>query len=116
MEDALHTAIEALERAIQSRKIELTTMERSLAQLKGSAPHFSSPPKTTEWEGMGITEAAQKWLTEVGPKHTVEIAEALLDHGVQTTSRNFRGTVYSTLAQNTSKFYRKGDLWHLTKK
>lgn len=117
MEDALHTAIEALERAIQSRKIELTNMERSLAQLKGSAPDFTTTPKTTEWEGLGITEAAEKWLAEVGGgKQTREIADAIRDRGVRTTSRNYTATVYATLANATSKFTRKDGLWSLKKR
>src|SRR4249919_2002296 len=114
MEDPLHTAINALERAIQSRKIELTAMERSLAQLKGTATDFVSTPKTTEWEALGITEAAIKWLGEVGePKATREIADAIRDRGVQTSSRNYTATVYATLANATSKFVRKDGLWGL---
>lgn len=116
MEDALHTAIEALERAIQSREIELTGMKRSLQQLQGTAPGFQPKPKSTEWAELGITEAAQNWLAEVGGfKATREIADAIRDRGVQTSSRNYTATVYATLANATSKFVRKDGLWGLKK-
>lgn len=112
MDDTLHTAIEALERAIQSRKIELTTMEQSLAALQGSAPEYAGTPKSNEWADVGITEAAYRWLTEVGePRGTREIADAIRDRGVRTTSRNYTATVYATLANARTKFHRKEGLW-----
>jgi hypothetical protein len=114
MEDPLHTAIQALERAIQSREVELERMRNSLAQLRGSAPDYTAAPKTTEWEGMGITEAAQKWLVEVGEaRGTREIADAIRDRGVRTLSRNYTATVYATLANAKSKFVRRDGLWSL---
>lgn len=112
MEDALHTAIEALERAVQSRRAELTMMERSLEQLRGSAPDMVSEPHSLEWQGMGITEAAMKWLAEVNePRSTREIADAIRSKGVKTSSRNYTATVYATLSNARTKFSRKDGLW-----
>ena len=117
MDDALHTAIEALERAIQSREIELTMMKRSLQALQGTAPDFQARPKSVEWAELGITEAAINFLGAVeGPKSTREIADAIRDRGVQTSSRNYTATVYATLANAKSKFVRKDGLWSLKKK
>lgn len=112
MEDQLHTAIIALESAIQTREVELERMKKSLEHLRGSTPTYASAPKTLEWKDLGITEAAYRWLLEVGePRATREIAEAIRDRGVQTTSRNYTATVYATLTNARTKFIRQDGLW-----
>ncbi len=113
MEDRMQSAIDALERAIQERRVQLTTMEQSLAQLRGSAPDYATTPKTTEWVGLGLTEAAFRWLVEMGePRGTREIADGIRDRGVQTGSNNFTATVYATLKNAKGKFVRTPEgLW-----
>lgn len=114
MEDPLHVAIEALQRAIQSREVELEGMKRSLNQLTNNAPEYIGTVKTNEWAGMGITDAAVLWLTEVGvPRSTPEIAEAIRDRGVRTRSKNYTATVYATLRNGLKWFVREDGLWRL---
>ena len=75
--------------------------------LKGTDPNIVTAPKSTEWEGLGITEAAVRWLTEIGePRGTRDIADAIRDRGVRTTSRNYTATVYATLANAKTKISR----------
>lgn len=112
MVDHVNVAIEAMERAIQDKRVELEQLERNLAGLRASKPDYHAPPKTTEWTGMSITDATIKFLLEmVVPQETRDIANALRDRGVRTSSRNFTATVYSTLANNRGKFERKEGLW-----
>ncbi len=120
MDDQLLTnALDALERVIQAKRDELAAYERSLALMRQSSPNPEAlpPPRTNEWEKVGITEAAQRWLTEVnGPRGTREIADAIRDRGVRTQSRNYTATVYATLTNAKTKFKRVDGMWALVQK
>lgn len=111
MDDPLQKAISELDRAIRFREVELEAMRKTRAQLAGQTDK-PVEPLSNEWEGMGITEASFKFLTEVGePRGTREIADAIRSRGVRTTSHNYTATVYATLANAKSKFDRKDGLW-----
>lgn len=108
-------AISSLQRAIEARRTELTGMEQALAMMQGSTGHTATP-HTTEYEGLGITEATKRYLTEMGsPRETRDIADAIRQRGLTTQSRNFVATVYATLS-NSSSFTRKDGLWTLARK
>jgi hypothetical protein len=110
----LENAVESLERARQAKLAELRAIEDALASL---APHTqaksSELAKSSEYEGLGIVEAAKRWLKEIGGEaRTEDIAKAILARGVTTKSKRFVPTVYATLA-NSKEFVRHGDKWAL---
>jgi len=54
--------------------------------------------RTKPYAGMSHPEAARAYLDSVeGPKRTADISEALLEGGVQTDSKRFTSTIYTTL-------------------
>jgi len=92
--EQLYTAIHAIDSAIR-------TLEKSASH---GATHVQQP-----YDGIGIVDASTRWLREVGqPRSTREIADALLDRGFATRSKNFVATVYSTL-YNSRRFERTLD-------
>ena len=108
MTSELRQAVESLERARQSKLAELRAIEAALASLSSQSGAMS-----LEYAGLGITEAAKRWLTEVGePRSTKDIADTLLSRGVKTKSKRFVPTVYATL-HNSTDFLRDGDVWTL---
>ena len=96
MED-LAEAIEALQRARETKLAELKAIERALEALgvtTGSGP----PDAEAEFEHLGIVSATKRYLSEEdGPRTTREIANALQTRGLKTKSKNFVATVYATL-------------------
>lgn len=73
-------------------------------------------PIAQDFTGLGIVEAAKRWLSEVGEaKSTREIADAIRQRGLTTRSKDFIPTVYATL-RNSKDFKRDGDSWLLKKK
>ncbi len=108
-------AVNALEKLIQRTKDELRGLESSLKALRGTLqPGMVSPPTSDEWEHLGVTEAAQRWLEEFGPSATRDIAEGLRDRGVRTQSKKFSSVVYATLKNAKGKFERTDEgLWAL---
>lgn len=117
--DADKLMIDTIDRAIQQQEVKLNALRKTRDELAQSIG-YSPDPKTNEWEDKGILWAAEQWLQDVGEaKTTREIADAIRDRGVQTTSRNFLNTVYATLANATDRFVRlkvdkgKGGTWDL---
>ncbi len=108
-------AINALERLIQGTRDELMGYEKALAALRGTIPeHRISPPISTEWEHLGVTDAAVKWLEEHGASATRDIAEGMRDRGVRSSSKKFSNVVYATLKGGKQRFQRTDDgLWAL---
>jgi hypothetical protein len=107
MED-INTAIEALQRAREAKLAELRTIDQALAALEalGGSPNR---PGANDFDDLGITAAAKRYLKEVGePRTTREIADALLGRGVKTRSKNHIATVYATL-HNSATFKRTND-------
>src|SRR4051794_32183651 len=115
MHQELTTVVATLEKARaanqaqrQALDTELRRIEQALAALTGE------PTIRTEYERLGIVEAAGRWLREVGtPQSTKEIADALLARGLVTKSKKFVPTVYATL-RNSEAFTRTDDVWALT--
>ena len=71
-------------------------------------------PRIKDFEDLGITAAARRYLREERePRTTREIANALIDRGLKTTSKNWIATVYATL-RNGKMFERTKDgKWEL---
>jgi hypothetical protein len=115
MNTDLQQALESLERAKSVKQSEIEEIDKAIDQLHGLilvvAP--GTVRKNKEYEGLGITEATIRFLTEVGePRGTRDIADALTTRGLQTQSRNFISTLYATLA-NSKKVIRDGENWKL---
>ena len=115
MEKEMRAALEAFrrQRLELTKQIELIdkTIEQMEATIEAISP--SSDPKSTKYADMSIAEAARAFLTEKGsPATTREIADALIDNGVKTTSKNFSMTVY-TILRETQGFERKTPYWQL---
>jgi hypothetical protein len=110
--EGLKAAIEALQRARETKLAELQAIERALEAL-GMPPVNRKPDRSgAEFEDLGIVTATKRYLSEVGPRTTREIAKALEARGVRTKSKNFVATVYATLANATS-FRRTDEKWEL---
>jgi hypothetical protein len=101
--------IDGLERELARKRAEVEALEHAIAVLRGEG---KSVPRSREFAGYGITEAAEKLLKEIGPASTRTIADTLLDRGIRTRSKNFVATVFSTL-DNSSLFRRRGNQWEL---
>jgi hypothetical protein len=112
MVDEIQTAISALERAIQQKRDELARLEQALETVRRSTGREPAA-RSAEYAGLGITEAAKRYLAEiVSPQSTAEIAKELRARGVVTKSKNFVPTVYSTLTNNKD-FARHEGRWIL---
>jgi hypothetical protein len=114
MED-LKAAIEALQRARETKHAELMAIEQALEAL--SAPIEGGRPlrqTTKDFEDLGITAAARRYLREKRePRTTRESADALVAGGLKTNSKNWIATVYATL-RNGRMFKRTNDdKWEL---
>ena len=92
-------AIEALQRAREAKLAELQAIEQALEALKAPIEGGSSlRQKSKDFEDLGVTAAARRYLREEGePRTTREIADALIARGLKTTSKNWIATVYATL-------------------
>lgn len=107
----VHHAIEALERLRTSKFRELKAVERAIRQLADAIPvgHSDNAPASLEYRNVGITDAAKHWVRQIGtPQLTREIAEALMNRGITTRSKNFVSTVYATLT-HSKEFQRTHD-------
>lgn len=66
------------------------------------------------YEGLTVREAALKCLGEAGhPMRAAALAERLLAGGLTTNAKNFRTTLYATLARYPEQFFTKGGEWAL---
>ena len=92
--DRLDAAIQAIEE-MMGLSLEAGT--------DGGAQRVERPGSVTEdtFLGMSAPSAAEKYLRIAKkPKTTAEIAKALLDGGIHSTSENFTNTVYTALTRN----------------
>ena len=81
MADEMKNALEALKLARLAKLAEAEAIEQAIRQLQTTVLVVANGqlPKSHENEGLGIVDAAKRWLTEVGePRSTREIADALL--------------------------------------
>jgi hypothetical protein len=117
LEQAQHDTVAALERLIRERERELRQLAATLAQLRGGAAVVLPDASTVsgEYSGMGIVEATERYLREVGTAQTTrELADALVARGLHTRSRNLTSTIYATLTNAPKKFRRTEDgAWDL---
>jgi hypothetical protein len=93
-------------------KAELAVLKRQVAALEQAIAVFEGsalPGQAKDFRGLGIVEATKRYLEEARePKSTSEITKALLARGLETKSKKFVATVYSTL-DNSKQFQRSGD-------
>jgi hypothetical protein len=110
----LNTAIEALQRARDAKLTELHAIEQALEALRAPMEgRFPLDQRTKDFEDLGITAAARRYLREQrAPRTTREIANALIAGGLKTNSKNWIATVYATL-RNGKMFKRTKDKWEL---
>lgn len=111
-------AIEMLEQDLEQKRRELLALEQAISLLKGNAVLVTDArgtlPRSQDFKGLGIVDAAQRLITELGtPQTTREIADGLLNRGLETRSKNFTATVYATL-DNSKTVKRTADgRWEL---
>lgn len=115
--ETLKQELAAKRAEIQQKNAEAGALEQAIAVLSGNAILVADAngtlPTSTEYQGLGIADAAKRFIKESGgtAKSTREIADVLLRRGFQTKSKNFVATVYSTLV-NSRQFQRtKDDNW-----
>jgi hypothetical protein len=67
-----------------------------------------------EYFGMGVGEAAKKYLEAIRrPQSVKEIADALEKGGVNTTAKNFYSNVYTALTRSPKNFVKVKKNWAL---
>jgi hypothetical protein len=97
------TGLEILRQELARKRTEAMALEQAIAVLEGGAVlisgiNGSTPSGNKSYEGLGIADAAARFIKEIGkPVGTREIADALLSRGLQTKSKNYVATVYATL-------------------
>jgi hypothetical protein len=110
------------EQALRTLEAELAEKEADVAQLrllvqqlrKRVEPQGPARPISDEYERLGITEAARRFLRgSTGPKSTREICDAFRERGLRTRSKKLTASVYATLKNNSKEFERVGDTWTL---
>lgn len=124
MANAVEEALNSLMAAREDAAREFSVAQAKLGQLDQAIAHLKDTvmvvdpqnlPKRQDYAGLGILQAAEKWLQEVGgAARTEEIAKEILARGVATRSKRFVPTVYATL-RNSAKFERHDDKWSLKK-
>lgn len=106
-------AVETLDALKQEYTVTASRAEqlrRAIEILEGGILVGEGPTGTRRYEGLGIAEAARRFITESGgePRTTSEIRDALVNNGWTTKSKNPTATVYATL-ENSRKFHRTKD-------
>lgn len=106
MSSDLRAALEALHRQREVKLKEVAKIESAIENMKEIIGLVDGPqePESQEYAGMSIGDAAALVIADQ-PRTTREIAEALLNRGVKTTSKNFTMTVYTVLRE--SKRFRR---------
>jgi hypothetical protein len=112
----LQAARDAQAEVVAQEMAELQRLDNALAALTSTATVSAHSLRPQDMTNLGIVDATKKLLAEVGHElSTREIADAIRDRGVSTTSKNFVPTVYATLA-NAKDFTRKNGKWDLKTK
>lgn len=71
------------------------------AQISLALPAATKVSSSQPYKGLTVRDAAWRCLDAEGaPMKTKDLAEALIAGGLQTTAKNFRTTVYSTLSRD----------------
>lgn len=117
MPDGLGSAIEALEKEKQAYLDKAAMLDGMIQQLRQNGGVSVGVSKRRDFYGLGIVDAAVRWLTEVGePRSTREIADALIDRGMETRSKNFTATVYATLTNSGAVKRNRENKWEVVKR
>ena len=95
-------------------KREVEGLRIAIAVMEGKPVPQPSAAKSAEYEDLGVTASAKKFLREMGePQDTRTIADALIARGLKTESKNLIATIYATL-RNGRMFKRtKDSRWEL---
>ena len=102
--------INELRHELDRKRAEAKALEQAIALLSGSdtVVIYDSGPVQQDFKGLGIVDAATRYLREVGePKSTKDIADELLKRGLETNAKKWTATVYATL-DNSKQFHRIG--------
>ena len=100
--------LDQLREALSQKEREAQSLRTAIAALSGAdlATAMSGVGQRTDYQDLGVTAAAKKFLREMGePQDTRAIADALLSRGLKTHSKNFIATVYATL--NNGKVFKR---------
>jgi hypothetical protein len=111
MEDAIAAALTNLREArrqtalaVAEAQTKLQNLDQMIARLE--APAGIDPellPQRREYADLGTTEAARRYLTEVGrPLTTPELAAGLLERGLKSRAKRFVPSLYATLMNNAN--------------
>lgn len=128
--DEIIAALDKLRTQRQQKHDELTRLDAAISNLElllGQTPTvpvnatavvggaLPSPSMGHSYEGLGITDAAVRYMREVGrAASTREIADQIRLRGVRTQSKNYTATVYAVLSSSHDKIVRTSDgLWDL---
>jgi hypothetical protein len=106
-----NAAIEVITQQIEQKRHEINALRAALDVLQGNhvPPTSTGDSRSRAYDGLGIVDAAIRYLTEVGePRSTGEIKDALLNGGWTTRSKNATATVYATL-DNSKRLTRTND-------
>ena len=108
--------VEQLRAALAEKEREAEALRTAIAALSGTdvAKAMTGVGRRNDYRDMGVTAAAKRFLREKGePQETRTIADALLNRGLETNSKNFIATVYATL--NNGKMFKrtKDNRWQL---
>jgi hypothetical protein len=105
---------EALREQIEMKEHELNALRQALSVLEGGTVTAMPVPKSREFEHLGITAAVKQLYAETGEEmDTRQIADALMDRGIKTRSKNFVATVYATLDNNREFVRTDAGAWKL---
>lgn len=115
------TVVECLQAVLQQKEDEVAVLRRAVAafseeDVQRALALASSSAKRTDYRDLGVTAAAKRFLREKAPEpqDTRSIADALLNRGLRTNSKNFIATVYATLNNGKGHFKRTKDgRWEL---
>jgi hypothetical protein len=104
----LREALGVAEEQAAKADTEVQRLRMAIAAMTGEPIPTPSASKSREFEDLGVTQAAKRFIREKGePQDTRTIADALLNRGLKTNSKNFIATVYATL--NNGKLFNRTD-------
>lgn len=98
---------------IHTREEQLVTAIQNLERLTGQGPVKIDPKNPTPFKDLTYGEAAQQLLTKHGPMPTRDLAQAMLEGGIRTKSRNFVASLYSLLYKDGRFRLGEDRKWHL---
>lgn len=112
----LQNTLTELREALEQKEREANQLRVAIEALSGKEiSEAVLSARRSDYQDLGVTAAAKKFLREMAPEPqtTGDIAQALLNRGLKTTSKKFVATVYATL--NNGKMFKrtKDNRWQL---